>query len=67
MAHTGDSVICRHAKGAQATSEHLQAGPLLVMVPLKQEHFAIKASCNYPVLIQEAKNLQVASRNDASP
>lgn len=41
-----------------ATSELLHAGPLLVMLPLEEEHLAIKASCNHPALIQEAKNLQ---------
>lgn len=41
-----------------ATSELLHAGPLLVMLPLEEEYFAIKASCNHPALIQEAKNLQ---------
>ena len=36
-----------------ATSELLHAGPLLVMLPLEEEYFAIKASCNHPALIQD--------------
>ena len=64
---TVQSVVMLRGHTSAATSEHLQASPLLVMVPLEQEHFAIKASCNHPALIQEANDLQAVSRSDACP